>query len=402
LHHARRCGARNWRRARLFMQDLQATGPTVGEESRPLKLTFRKGFGLVKRPLHRAIERGNVEIVELLLKNFADPNWRDACGRSALDRAVRKKNRAKCKCKGKCNALSDVAVFERCIEALIDAGASEEGRLLIYDVDGSLLPLEPPAHWSLRSEMYLQGRFWLHIEELPRGDIHDYFQQVIDRSMSFSASRQVSTKDRKDGPPPTKLKVERIQRVENMATLRDYLQRRRFISHAISSRTDTALECLKDVKVRVDYQSLAGAGKVSPLDESLNEFFLFHGTSAQGAEGISSEDFSLSLSGSNAGNNFGSGVYFAEDCLKADEYTVEAPTGHAFAGLRPVLLCRICLGRVLVSEDSNVEWEVEQVMKGRCDSLCADRKAAVGTFREFIVFDEDQAYSEYIIWYTRR
>mmetsp|Transcript_79439 Transcript_79439/g.145348 ORF Transcript_79439/g.145348 Transcript_79439/m.145348 type:complete len:90 (+) Transcript_79439:1-270(+) len=88
--------------------------------------------------------------------------------------------------------------------------------------------------------------------------------------------------------------------------------------------------------------------------------------------------------------------------MKSDEYAKEAGPEHVFAGLCPVLLCRVLLGRVTTSVDADLTSEVKEVMSGRFDSLCADRRAAVGTFREFVVFDEDQANADYILWYRRR
>ena len=57
------------------------------------------------------------------------------------------------------------------------------------------------------------------------------------------------------------------------------------------------------------------------LDNAAGERWLFHGTGGAGLVGITDDDFSLKFSGSNAGELFGSGVYLAESCAKADEYT---------------------------------------------------------------------------------
>lgn len=72
------------------------------------------------------------------------------------------------------------------------------------------------------------------------------------------------------------------------------------------------------------------------------------------------------------------------------------------AGLRPVLLSRVVLGRILETEDTDTSTEVEAVMRSRYDSVLANREAAVGTFKEYIVFDDDQCYPEYVIWYRRK
>jgi len=356
---------------------------------RPFKMRFRKGSGLLTRPLHRACELGHAEILELLLERQADPEWRDMCGRSAMDRAVRRKNRAHGAAR---------ASFERCIATLAEAGVSEEGRVKVVDAEGKAQPFNFPDHWGICDEMRVQGRFWLRVQDETSGEILEHMQRIVDRSIG-TGSQKVRTIDRR-GKVPQRLQVARVQRIENVASFREYLQRRYILRDAVSR--DPVVP-LTDQRVKVDHSRLCGGVNVGdPLDSTINEVYLFHGTSPEGARGIAHEDFLLTFAGSAGGSAFGRGIYFAEDCIKSDEYTEEAPVGDTFAGLRPLLLCRVLLGRLLTSEDRDVSWEISQVMQSRYDSLMADRRAAVGTYREFIVFDENQAYAEYIIWYRRR
>eukprot|EP00427_Karlodinium_veneficum_P017479 CAMPEP_0169148164 /NCGR_PEP_ID=MMETSP1015-20121227/48688_1 /TAXON_ID=342587 /ORGANISM="Karlodinium micrum, Strain CCMP2283" /LENGTH=75 /DNA_ID=CAMNT_0009216581 /DNA_START=1 /DNA_END=225 /DNA_ORIENTATION=- len=56
------------------------------------------------------------------------------------------------------------------------------------------------------------------------------------------------------------------------------------------------------------------------LDPGCNEWFLWHGTSADGARNICETDFKQSKAGSATGTLYGPGTYFAESCTKADEY----------------------------------------------------------------------------------
>eukprot|EP00747_Dinoflagellata_sp_TGD_P081573 gnl/TRDRNA2_/TRDRNA2_161361_c0_seq1.p1 gnl/TRDRNA2_/TRDRNA2_161361_c0~~gnl/TRDRNA2_/TRDRNA2_161361_c0_seq1.p1 ORF type:complete len:703 (-),score=128.72 gnl/TRDRNA2_/TRDRNA2_161361_c0_seq1:27-1970(-) len=362
----------------------------LGIAPRPLTLRFQKGHGLFITPLQRACELGHDAVVNLLLEKEADPNSRDICGQSALDRAVRRKNRF---------SGDERKPFERCIAALAEAGASEYGMVVVVDVEGKKHDFEPPAHWKACNDMWLEGRFWLRVEDASE-DIIAHLQKVVDKSASASLQNKIKTIDRKDGPLPKRLHVAKVQRIESVATLREYLQRRHVVQHSINTEGSNNLTKVEGLKVQIDYSVLAETEAGTPLDENINEVFLFHGTSPEGALGIAQNDFLLSLAGSNAGDAFGRGIYFAEDCLKSDEYTVEAGEGR-FAGLRPILLCRVLLGRVTVSEDKDVSWEINALMQSRFDSLVADRQAAVGTFREFIVFDENQAYAEYILWYRR-
>mmetsp|Transcript_130434 Transcript_130434/g.254148 ORF Transcript_130434/g.254148 Transcript_130434/m.254148 type:complete len:1153 (-) Transcript_130434:353-3811(-) len=363
----------------------------LATEHRPFTLRFRKGDGLWIRPLHRACELGHHEIVKLLLKHGAKPNWHDMCDRSAMDRAVRMKNR---------HAGEERVPFERCIEALADQDASEEGRVRVLDAHGVSHAFVPPEHWHPCDQMHLEGRFWLSVDEVHSNEVLESLQRVIDRSMGASGVRKVRTIDRKDRVPD-RLQLMRAQRIENVACLCEYLQRRYVLRDAISHAGVCPAE---SVKMKVDYDKLAGRNGAGEglLWPEVNEVFLFHGTSPDGALGIAHENFLLSLAGSSSGAAFGHGIYFAEDCIKSDEYTREAPNGHGFAGLRPLILCRVLLGRVVTSEDREVGLEIEEVMQSKYDSLLADRRAAVGTYREFIIFDENQANPEYILWYRRR
>merc|ERR1719482_53394 len=91
--------------------------------------------------------------------------------------------------------------------------------------------------------------------------------------------------------------------------------------------------------------SWSGVGGITgePFDKSKNEYYLFHGTNPTAADLITAGDFRVDLSGSNAGTLYGRGIYFAESCSKADEYTEEAESGPR-AGQRTLLVCRVLAG----------------------------------------------------------
>jgi hypothetical protein len=79
------------------------------------------------------------------------------------------------------------------------------------------------------------------------------------------------------------------------------------------------------------------------IDERVNEFWLFHGTSEEAARGIAQSNFRLPT---HAGN-FGKGAYFAEDAAKSDGYSrfVSTSTSDADkAGCKIMMLCRVLLG----------------------------------------------------------
>lgn len=135
-----------------------------------------------------------------------------------------------------------------------------------------------------------------------------------------------------------------------------------------------------------------------PLDADTNSVWLFHGTNDEAAGFITMGDFLVDKAGSNAGTLYGRGVYLAESCSKSDEYT--RPNSE---GLHCILLCRAILGNVLYTDEvaPDVDSLVRQCLHGTYHSVLGDREKSRGTFREFIVYDDDQVYPEFLIWYRR-
>ncbi|CAJ1452807.1 unnamed protein product [Effrenium voratum] len=85
-----------------------------------------------------------------------------------------------------------------------------------------------------------------------------------------------------------------------------------------------------------------------------------------------------------------------------DEYT--SPLAD---GVRHLLVCRVALGRVHYTdakEDADPRGCEDACLKGKYHSILGDRKKCRGlpfpdgTFREFVVFDEEQTYVNYILW----
>ena len=149
--------------------------------------------------------------------------------------------------------------------------------------------------------------------------------------------------------------------------------------------------------------------ELGALDDEVGERWLFHGTGGAGLVGITDDDFCLDLSGSNAGELFGKGVYLAESCAKADEYSQNKAPRSADEVLNEhpdwygLLVCRTTLGRVLVHAEQAVDVDslMADVKRGRYDSVCGDRWRARGTFREFIVRRAEMVYPEWIVYYKR-
>merc|ERR550525_826469 len=135
-----------------------------------------------------------------------------------------------------------------------------------------------------------------------------------------------------------------------------------------------------------------------PMLSEVNEVFLFHGTSSFAAQKITGDNFKLNLAGSNAGTLYGRGVYLAENGSKSDEYTRPGPRGERY-----MLICRVTLGRAYYTDanESNPRACEAACLHDKFNSVLGDRKKARGTFLEFVMFDEEQVYPNYIITYKR-
>lgn len=137
--------------------------------------------------------------------------------------------------------------------------------------------------------------------------------------------------------------------------------------------------------------------RINLLDDEINERYLFHGTNPESAQSIARDLFKMDRAGSCAGSMFGRGIYLAENASKSDEYAKEG--AGVYLGLCAMLLCRCAMGEVLtVSQPGDVQ---ETVRAGGYDSVCGDRLAAAGTFREMVFFNEEAVYAEFIVIYTR-
>merc|ERR1719326_2856562 len=65
-----------------------------------------------------------------------------------------------------------------------------------------------------------------------------------------------------------------------------------------------------------------------PLDDDINEVYLWHGTSVRAALSIAQHAFRIDLAGSSTGTMYGRGAYCAESSTKADEYAQGNPDGY--------------------------------------------------------------------------
>jgi hypothetical protein len=225
--------------------------------------------------------------------------------------------------------------------------------------------------------------------DLSEGELGN-IQHLFDASL-----KKKFTRDRKDGEGvPDRLRITRGHRVQNVFNWTEYSSRKWSIKEAMRSSK-------KRLQSNIDNLKTAGVlpnNDLYRLDSDANEAFLFHGTNDDAAGKITRGDFLVNLAGSNAGTLYGRGVYLAESVSKSDEYTKENANGE-----RCLLVCRATLGFVNYTDE--VAPDVDKLVKSCTDGpyhcVLGDREKCRGTFREIIVYDDDQVYPEYVIWYKR-
>lgn len=235
--------------------------------------------------------------------------------------------------------------------------------------------------------------------------LRDSIQALIDSSME---GHDASTCDR-HGTPPTRLKVSRVVKVQHPGNYLRYKACREKMLASLGKKE--GVQELGTVKTEAAEQLPDLVGQME-LNPAVNEAFLFHGTNYRAVDSIAAQGFRVDMAGTRTGAAFGRGAYFAERCLKSDEYTgcVHDRRGTCFCNSeRPLLICRVLLGKIKYNDDplpDKVELE-RACLEGDYDSILADREAAnikrgrPPTYREFVVFDKDQVYPVYVVWYTR-
>jgi hypothetical protein len=221
----------------------------------------------------------------------------------------------------------------------------------------------------------------------------DAVQELMDRTW-----KDVTTRDRSYGKIP-KMKVVQVQQNHNPRLWRNYVVAREHVRKLMKEGDE---QCAYTWEVQK--QDAAKFDCLGDEDRSVNEFLLFHGTKPSACGAICESDFMVNLAGSSAGTLYGKGVYFGENSSKSDEYAKEEEDG-IYSGFCAMLLCRVTCGRMYYTDKVNPDHDD---IYAKCTgpsrthhSVLGDRQKARGTYREFIVFDNDLAYPEYVVIYRR-
>jgi len=238
------------------------------------------------------------------------------------------------------------------------------------------------------------------------GEIHDMdgaikdFQKLVDDTYVNKFTRDRQKHNPTKPQVPSGFKVVNVRRNENSHNFVEYGCRRAELITRIQEDVESGtepLEIFDKVKSMVAWKKIGGA-KADRLLHECNEWYVFHGTNPDAAISICENDFTVSRAGTNTGTLYGKGMYFAESVTKADEYA--KPNS---SGVYAMLLCRVLGGRVLYNDEVTPDPEklVQSCIEGNHDSVLGDREKCRNTFKEFILYDSEDVYPEYIVEYRR-
>eukprot|EP00931_Biecheleriopsis_adriatica_P045287 TRINITY_DN25958_c0_g1_i1.p1 TRINITY_DN25958_c0_g1~~TRINITY_DN25958_c0_g1_i1.p1 ORF type:complete len:623 (+),score=115.21 TRINITY_DN25958_c0_g1_i1:32-1900(+) len=224
--------------------------------------------------------------------------------------------------------------------------------------------------------------------------VNNEMQSELQRMLNITF-KNVRTRDRADGKMPSGLKLRQALRVENSAMWMRYLACKQEIAEKRQRRCTQIANYNGKVKT-------ADMATNARLQADVNEVYLWHGTSPQGALGIVDSGFRIDMAGTSTGMMFGPGAYFAECCSKSDEYAKDDSKG-IYKNLYCLLLCRVVLGETLqltTGGEATLGMIKSAINSGSYDSVLGNREASVNTYREFVVYDERQVYPEFVLLYV--
>eukprot|EP00931_Biecheleriopsis_adriatica_P055437 TRINITY_DN32781_c0_g1_i1.p1 TRINITY_DN32781_c0_g1~~TRINITY_DN32781_c0_g1_i1.p1 ORF type:complete len:660 (-),score=117.74 TRINITY_DN32781_c0_g1_i1:181-2160(-) len=267
-----------------------------------------------------------------------------------------------------------------------------EGRVAVKRVRA--MPMVFPKYWDTKST---EKAF----SEMVPVDLDSALGKAVEAAMIETFKRAddgfaLSTRDRKEGEKPMNFRVAQVYRVEDSHLWQRYA----------ACRAAKAADRGQPFEDIAHPPLTSGVFGLPPCMEEANEAFLFHGTNPEAAQGIIHTGFRIDLAGTAVGCAFGKGAYLAEASTKSDEYS--RPGEGIFSQLYAMLLCRVSLGCTVRVED--FYWESDQtkhivdkdiLQDHAYHCLLGDREAKRGTYREFIVFEREQIYPEFVILYHR-
>ncbi|GFN82155.1 poly [ADP-ribose] polymerase [Plakobranchus ocellatus] len=211
------------------------------------------------------------------------------------------------------------------------------------------------------------------------------------------------------------IKVTSIKRIENPILFEQYNMNRKYLFD----------KCKRENRLCKDIGKIGGSkGRVATTENlpsfmkeelywEINEHYLFHGTSVATTLVRNGPDPKVGSSG----GMFGKGFYLAERTTKADQYADDKNNRSQPGKKLTLIMFRALLGDVFLCNDQHASVQSKTSKKlsrppcMKCkedvchcfpqklhDSVMGDGK---WLFREFVLYDKNLCYPEYIINYTR-
>lgn len=260
--------------------------------------------------------------------------------------------------------------------------------------------LTKPRHWAVA-----HANFYNDFYREPT--FETYAERVYDQSKLQAISRLLGHSSCNRGFDciafHQRVQIVRVMQVHNSAQWSRYMDCKRHMTndHRRFSLTPGTIEPPLPPASRQFYLDY---GSDFDIDASVNEALLFHGTSWDIAtKDIATRGFDFRLS---KFGYYGSGVYFASNGCKSHQYA--KAQGHT----RTVIISRVALGDMCWA--NRVHRELKRPPRTSTPSghrRCFDSVVArpgpmpghvhgVQAHQEFVIFDNCQAYPEFIVEYT--
>ncbi|CAJ1348228.1 unnamed protein product [Effrenium voratum] len=258
-----------------------------------------------------------------------------------------------------------------------------------------------PPSWSVECMVRGEGRL------LAKREVTEpKLLRLFDGLVRSTALPSVRTRDRR-GAVPRSFRAVRAVQIMNAGTWSSYARRRDVVAQdcaKLKARTDGGFwrDRLNGELLTAELTAAhPEVNAAEPLVPAANEVWLFHGTSHDAAEGITTDDFDLTKANP-SGAFDAEGLSFSPCCSAA--FAARMHEGGQSCGLA-------CLGYVYYCEDRRPSArhleETCQSVGGKASherfrgqewhSVLGDRKKTSGTFREFIIYDNLQAFPAYIV-----
>lgn len=275
--------------------------------------------------------------------------------------------------------------------------------------------LYPPDYWShydssksvkqWKTEKAAQEKYDKLVEMDATSDVYQAVEQLVQDT--WEAGKVGHGRDAAGLQGYTRLVVKKIERLENIDLWESYGHFRSQLFHKASDiGTFDLLENLSNSKGPIKTSQNIDPCLEEHIYPEVNEVLLFHGTKADKFDAVMSKGLDFRMAGDKA--MFGSGTYMAESSTKADQYTDKK--NQRSADEKKMILARVCLGKICLLQQSMTTLKkppcsscqlaaCEHDSRYVCDSVVGD---GGWIFREFVVYNQFQAYPEYVITYIRQ